>query len=209
MKKNILFLLVMLLLSSACGGAATEAEPPAQEETAVTDETTVDEGVVEEETEAESATEETEEMAETPTEAPAEEVIIDDAPTEEAVEEVVEDASPSGFGDILMSGSDPDTGLEINPASYGPGDTFIVRGTIISMNLTPVSSPEFLIESPDSVRYRIRSQAVSDIYFIDGSQWQAFEFRQGVGAMATVVFDSSAALTDIPFSEDLVLVMQE
>lgn len=207
--KVILFSIFTFIFLAACGGSATEepvveAEPV---ETEVVEEDVVEEepteeatAVPEEETEAEEAVEE---------EPEAEEAMEEEAMEEEATEEPVEEETAEGFGDIPMSGVDADTGLEINPESYGPGDTFIVRGTIISMNLTPVTSPEFLIESPDGARYRINSQPIDETFFTDGTQWQAFEYRQGVGAMATVVFDSSLSLSDVPSSDDLVLVMQE
>lgn len=222
MKKIFLLLLsCFILFLAACGGSA-EPEPtavpePVQEETAVEpeeDSEELEEEAMDEEEMEEEAMDE-EEMEE-PTAEP-EEIVEEEAmdeeemeePTAEPEEEAMEENAASGFGDLAMSGTDPDTGLEINPDTYGPGDTFIARGTIISMNLTPVTSPEFLIEAPNGVRYRVKTQALDDTYFVDGSQWQPFEFRQGVGATVTIMFDSGAALSDIPTGEDLVLIMQE
>lgn len=218
MKKVHLFtlLLLTLILIAACGGGEpaveteevetaveetiTEAEPT--EEPVEEMEETEEAEVEAEEAEAEEMEESEEEMEE---EAEAEEEMVEEEPTEEPMEE----ETAVGFGSISMSGTDPDTGLAINPETFGPGDTFIVRGTIISMNLTPVTSPEFLIESPAGTRYRIKSQPLADTFFIDGSQWEPFEYRQGVGAMATIMFGASLEPSDIPTVDDLVLVMQE
>ncbi|MCP5099383.1 MAG: hypothetical protein GY943_27835 [Chloroflexi bacterium] len=75
------------------------------------------------------------------------------------------------------------------------------------MNLTPVTSPEFLIETPDGNKFRIRTQPLEDTFFIDDTQWQPYEYQLGVGAQATVTLDASASLSDVAISEDLTLIM--
>ena len=199
--KTLILLIFSILLVSACGGSSQE--PPVVESEPVQEEEIVE--AVEEVEEA------IEEEAEEGVEEPTEEVIEEESEVaaEEPTEEAVEEDTAVGFGDIPLSGTDPETGLEINPAIYGPGDTFIIRGIIISMNLTPVVSPEFLVESPEGVRYRFQSQPLADTYFTDGSQWLPHEFRQGVGAMATIVFDASLTTADIPSSDNLMLIIQE
>lgn len=199
--KLVLIVAILALLLAACGGSP-DPEPVA--DTAVAEATVEAPTAVP--TEEEMAEEEETAVAETDEEMADEEMADEEAAEEEAAEEEMVDEA-SGFGDLAISGQDAETGLEVNPSTYGPGDTFIVRGTVISMNLTPITAPEFLIESPDGTRYRIRSQSLDDTYFTDGSQWKPFEYRQGVGAMATVNFDASASLSDIPSAEDLVLVM--
>ncbi|MEM7334443.1 MAG: hypothetical protein AAF490_20365 [Chloroflexota bacterium] len=217
--KFVIVIISILFFITACGGGSQEAasEPEAQQpEAEVVEEATAEPEEVVEETESkpepeDEVMEEDEEMME--------EEVVEEETTEEMEEDEVmeedeemmeeEEDTAVGFGDTPMSGVDPDTGLEINPPSYGPGDTFIVRGTVISMNLTPVTNPEFLIESPEGVRYRVNTQPLEDTFFVDGSQWQPFEFRQGVGAMVTIEFDASLTTSDIPSGSDLVLVMQE
>ncbi len=220
--KQFFIVICVILLLAACGGSSADesSEPAAEQQQEeiveevqeeVVEEPTeevVEEVMEEEEMEEESdeamEAEDSEEMTEESSEEMAEE-----AEEEMAEEEMAEEETAVGFGDIAMSGIDSDSGLEINPASYGPGDTFIVRGTVISMNLTPITSPEFLIESPEGVRYRVKTQPLDETFFIDGTQWQPFEYRQGVGAMVTIEFDPSLTTSDIPSGSDLTLVMQE
>ena len=77
-----------------------------------------------------------------------------------------------------MTGVDPDTGLNVNPEMRSIQVTrFIIRGEIISMNLTPTTSPEFLIQSPDGLRFRIQSQDLADTYYDDGDQLQPFQYQ--------------------------------
>ncbi len=215
-KLFIITILLSLLILTACGGDTEDetAVEPSNNETTSSESTEEEETVAEEEVaEAEEATEE-EEVVEEEEAAEEEEVVEEEEATEE--EEVVEEeetseeeAVPGGFGDLPMSGTDPETGLEINPENVNPGDTFIVRGTIISMNLTPITSPEFLIQEPNGRKYRIRTQSLDDTYFLDGSQWKPFEYQLGVGGQATVAFDAAASLSDVPVSDDLVLILQE
>jgi len=197
--RKLIFMTILVFsftLLAACSG------PPASEPAVnITDSTGESETVTQEEDTA------TEPMEEPMEEEPEAETAVA-APIEEA-ETVEETEGATGFGDMLMSGIDPETGLEINPDVVGPGDTFIVRGIVISMNLTPVTEPEFLIQAPSGTKYRMRTQALADMFFNDGSQWQAFEFRQGVGATATVTLDTSASLSDVARSEDMVLIMVE
>ena len=213
MKKMLIVILtISLLLLVACGGS-TEEEPaaaPSSNETTSNDPAPAPEPEEEieetEETAVEEAAAEPEEEMEEEME---EEAAAEETEAEESAEEVEEEAAPTEFGDLPMSGTDPDTGLEINPEDVNPGDTFIVRGTIISMNLTPITSPEFLIQAPSERKYRIRTQTLDDTYFMDGSQWKPFEYQIGVGGQATVTLDVTAGPSDVPTADDLVLVMQE
>ena len=219
-KKMVLLWIVALLLLVACGGSEAEPAAPAtdnntstssttetEEESAdPTEEPSEEEMAEEEEEMEEDATEESDEAEETDE---ADEATEEDT-SEEAAEEVVEEAaSDSPFGDRLMSGVDPETGLAINPEIVNPGDTFIVRGEIISMNLTPTTSPEFLIQSPDGLKFRLRSQDLAETFFEDGDQLQAFQYQLGLLAQATATLAADASPSDIPTSTDLVLVKDE
>ncbi|MCC6606947.1 MAG: hypothetical protein IT327_27315 [Anaerolineae bacterium] len=209
-KKAVVFWLVALFLLASCGGGAAETETPATNNTSSS--TTSDAA----ETEAEEPTtvETTEEEATEASEEPAAE---EGSETEAAVEEASEEAAPaeeaaapdSPFGNRPMTGTDTETGLPVNPASVNPGDTFIVRGEIISMNLTPTTSPEFLIQAPDGLKFRLRSQDLAETFYEDGDQLQPFQYRNGILAQATVTLAADATLSDIPTSTDLVLIKEE
>ena len=214
-KKAVLTWIIALLLLAACGGGS-EAEPaaPAADNNTSSSTTTETE---DQSDESDSSSDEAEVVAE---EEVAEEVMeeevseeseeIAEESSEEVVEEVQEEAVPaSPFGDRAMSGTDAETGLAVNPESVNPGDTFIVRGEIISMNLTPTTSPEFLIQAPDGLKFRIRSQDLADTYFEDGDQLQAFQYQIGLLAQATASLDAGAGPSDIPSSTDLVLIKDE
>jgi hypothetical protein len=142
---------------------------------------------------------------------PMEEESDEDPASEESSEETAAEsaASDSPFGDRPITGTDPDTGLPVNPESIRPGDTFIVRGEIISMNLTPTTSPEFLIQSPDGLKFRLRSQDLAETFFEDGDQLQAFQYQNGLLAQATATLAADASPSDIPTSTDLVLIKEE
>jgi hypothetical protein len=128
---------------------------------------------------------------------------------EELEETAVEAAPAAPFGDRPMTGTDPDTGLPVNPDSVNPGDTFIVRGEIISMNLTPTTSPEFLILAPDGLKFRLRTQDLADTYYEDGEQLLAYQYQLGLLGQATATLAADAGSSDIPTSQDLVLVKGE
>lgn len=146
-------------------------------------------------------------------EAPVEEAAPDEeeapATEEAAAEEAPVDVADEG-GDMIAgrpaSGTDPDTGLEINPPTVVPGVDFIVRGEIINANLTPQESPEFVILSPSGTRFRIRSQAVPDISYEDGTQPALHEFQRGVFVQATVRQEEDAGATITVHSTDLTLL---
>ena len=107
------------------------------------------------------------------------------------------------------SGIDPETGLPINPEEVNPGDRFIIIGTITSMNLTPTTSPEFVIQSPAGKRYRIRSQDLAETYFEDGAQLRLFEYQLGLKAMATAELAADAGPSDLAITTDLTLLYDE
>lgn len=201
--KNKLMLLVLaamlVALLGACGGGAApetpvDTAPVAEVEEQAPAEVEAEQAPAEEPAAAAEAQPETTE----PTAAPAA-----DAPAEEPA--VEEPAAADASGDLAMSGTDADTGLEINPAVPAPGIDYIVRGKLVSFNLTPQDSPEFLIESPDGVRYRIRSQPVPDIYFTDGTQLKPHEYKRGLMAQATARLEDSSTLTSVMLSENLTL----
>lgn len=193
-------LIILLAALAACGGqAAPEAAAPA--DTAAASEPAAGEetSATEEEAPAEEAAAE---------EAPAEEAAADSTTTEGAAEPAAE-----GSGDLIAgraaSGTDPDTGLEINPPELVAGVDFIVRGEIVNHNLTPTESPEFVVISPAGVRYRIRSQALGDIFFEDGTQPLPHEYRRGMPIQATVRQEEDAGLTTVVHSTDLVLLQDQ
>ncbi|MCB8981173.1 MAG: hypothetical protein H6657_27530 [Ardenticatenaceae bacterium] len=210
-KKAVVFWIIALFLLASCGGGGTtETEAPAttnNSSSSTTSETaeTADEAPAADTTEEEAADASSEATTDTSSE------------TEEAMDESGEEAAPaeeaaapaSPFGNRPLSGTDPDTGLIVNPESVNPGDTFIVRGEIISMNLTPTTAPEFLIQSPEGLKFRIRSQDLKETFYEDGDQLQAFQYRNGLLAQATVTLAADASPSDIPTSTDLVLVKDE
>lgn len=87
---------------------------------------------------------------------------------------------------------DPDTGLVINPdLQYAQsGEEFIVDGNATSLNLTPVTAPEYLIlPLTGTLRYRILGQPLSETYFDDGTLVPTTAFQNGIRVRATVKFD--------------------
>ena len=215
--KRLTILVVLLslgLLLVACGGSSGETEPAVSENSSTTEETapveeTEEEPMEEVETEAEEETSESEEepMEE---EAPAEET--EEEPMEEESSEAEEEpaaeaeAPASGFGDLPLSGTDDETGLEINPPVVNPGDSALVRGEIISMNLTPTTSPEFLIQIEDGTKYRFRSQDLEETYFLDGSQLKAFEYKIGMLGQAVITLAADAGPSDLATTDNLTLI---
>jgi hypothetical protein len=213
-KKAVLLWIIAFIFLVACGGGGTEPDTPTTGSNANSSTTTENTEPTEEDSasaDAEETEEESPEESESAEETePAEEVA--EAANEEPAsdEEAAESAAPgSPFGDRPMTGTDPETGLVVNPETVRPGDTFIVRGEIISMNLTPVTSPEFLIQSPDGTNFRLRSQALAETYYEDGDQLQAFQYRNGLLAQATATLSADASSSDIPTSTDLVLIKEE
>ena len=206
-KKAVLLWIIAFIFLVACGGGSDpEPDAPASDndtsssvitETAETTETMEDDNGAEDAdpTEEGEPAEETEPMEEETEEDPASE-----EPAEETAEEST--ASDSPFGDRPMTGTDPETGLPVNPETVRPGDTFIVRGEIISMNLTPTTSP-------DGLKFRLRSQDLADTYYEDGDQLQAFQYQNGLLAQATATLAADASPSDIPTTTDLVLVKDE
>lgn len=207
-KKAVLLWIIALCLMVACGGGG-DSEPAAPAANNNTSSSTTTEAA--EETEEEAAPEESEETAvEEVTETAEEESTTEEASESEQAEEPTEEAAPaSPFGDRPMTGVDPETGLLVNPDSVRPGDTFIVRGEIISMNLTPTTSPEFLIQAPDGLKFRLRSQDLAETFYEDGEQLQPFQYQLGLLAQATANLPADAGPSDIPTSDDLVLIKDE
>lgn len=209
---RFIFVLFSVILLAACGGSS---EPAVQEGTTGTTNDT-----------AEVARESSDEPAQTSGEESEESNIVagesvDESPDESATQESDATATDSGDGEGSdevagatvagrpASGTDPETGMNINPDTFGPGDEFVVRGTIISMNLTPTVSPEFLIEAPSGRKYRIRSQDLAETYLDDGTQLRPHEYRQGMLAQATASLASDAGPADILLSENLILLREE
>lgn len=211
-KKAVVFWIIALFLLASCGGSG-EAEPDVPAADNSSSSSTESEATEADEEET-TAPETTEEDATEASEEPAAE---ESSETEAAVEASSEEAAPaeeaaapaSPFGDRPMTGTDPETSLPVNPDSVSPGDTFIIRGEIISMNLTPTTSPEFLIQAPDGLKFRIRSQDLAETFYEDGDQLQPFQYRNGLLAQATAMLAADAGLSDIPTSTDLVLIKEE
>lgn len=115
------------------------------------------------------------------------------------------DSSDSaGGGDAVEAEVDPETGLLINPIDV-PDGPFIVDGEINSLNLTPQTSPEFVIRVDGGKTYRVRSQALADTFFDDGEPVTPSLIRQGVRARATVTYDPVQLLY---YSDDLTFIRE-
>ncbi len=208
-------LLISILILAACGGGTTEpaAEPvveqvqeAAEEAAAVVEAEPVEETVAEDD-----AMEEEPEAAEEPME---EETAAEEPATESTetatVEEPMEEAPvEDGIAGRSVTGFDAATGLEINPLDVVAGVDYIVIGSLISFNLTPQDSPEFMVQSPDGTRYRVQSQAVSEIFAEDGSQLLPHEYQRGMFATATVRLDDSGGVTSVVLSDDFMLLSSE
>ncbi len=204
-------LLISMLILAACGGAAAPAAEPAVEQVqeaaeqaaAVVEAEPVEEAAAAAETmeeEAEEAMEE--EMA-------SEETATESTETETVEEPMAEAPVEDGIAGRPVTGFDAATGLEINPLDVVPGVDFIVIGSLISFNLTPQESPEFMVQSPEGTRYRIQSQAVSEIFAEDGSQLAPHEYQRGMFATATVRLDESGGVTSVVLSDDFMLLSGE
>ena len=76
-------------------------------------------------------------------------------------------------------------GLPLNPETIPEGD-FVVEGTISSMNLTPQSTPEFVLRVESGRTYRVRAQPLPDILYNDGEPVGVASFVQGMRIRATV-----------------------
>jgi len=196
MKKRVwwMCLLLSVLALAACGGQGAP-EPAAEVETAA--------GTAPAEEEAAPAEEDA---------APAEEPAAEETTAEGASADPGADTEAAAVGDMIAgrpaSGTDPDTGLEINPDTITPGADFIVRGELVNHNLTPIESPEFMVIAPSGVRYRIRSQPVPDIFFEDGTQPAPHEYKRGMLIQATVRQEENAGATTVVDSSDLVLLQE-
>lgn len=212
-------LLILALLLAACGGGGetavteNEAAPAAVAENDAGDEAAAEaeeeepaaasESEAGEDEAAEATQEETDDAAEMSDEETAEE--------EESGAETADDAAESGdtIAGRPASGVDPDTGMQINPAELIQGEEFIVRGEIVSLNLTPQTEPEFLIEAPNGQNYRVRTQELAAITYDDGSAIEAYQFQQGMLAEATVYQDPGAGLTTVVESDDFRILQEE
>jgi len=103
---------------------------------------------------------------------------------------------------------DEATGLPLNPEVVPEGD-FVVEGTISSMNLTPQSSPEFVLRVESGRTYRVRAQPLPDILYDDGEAVGVANFVQGMQVRATinqVVGGPETGNTTQLVTEDLVIV---
>ncbi len=103
---------------------------------------------------------------------------------------------------------DEATGLPLNPDTIPEGD-FVLEGTASSMNLTPQTSPEFVITVPSGKTYRVRTQALSEIFYADGEAIGASDFQQGMKIRAVVSQIEGGAETGNTtqfVTEDLVIV---
>ena len=80
---------------------------------------------------------------------------------------------------------DEATGLPLNLETIPEGD-FVIEGTIASMNLTPQTSPEFVLKGPSGRTYRVRAQPLSDIFYDDGEAVGTANFIQGMQVRAVI-----------------------
>lgn len=200
MQKKLFFLsVVLLMLLAACGGSSGNETAATPAESNTTDTNPPEEAS--DETATEAPAEPTAETAAEPTEAPAEgEAESTSGDTETAPEE-----SSDPTADLLMSGTDPDTGLEINPDQVVAGVEFIVRGELASMTLIPQDKPEFVILAPNGKRYRFRPQPLEEIFYVDGTQPVAHDYKLGMIAGATIFLDPAGGSTAIATSTNMVL----
>lgn len=206
--KRLVGMMALILVLVACGGGAVadpqEDTEPAGSEAEEADEvgataTTASAGTDEEEAEAEEDTADVEEAE------PAENVEEEETAAEPAPEE--EEASG---GDLVYEGTDPATGMAVNPADVPLGESFIVRGELISANLTPQDSPEFVVRTPSGQTYRMGAQPLSNIYFEDGeTQLEPHEFQRGLTVQATVSMAADAGPSDILSTDDFTLLSTE
>jgi hypothetical protein len=149
--------------------------------------------------------------ADAPADEPAAESMAEEPSAQEAAAEApAEESASSDATDLIAgrpaSGIDPDTGLEINPATITPGVDYILRAELISASLTPQDSPEFMLTSPAGVRYRVRAQPVPEIKYEDGTQPALHEFTRGMLVQATVRQEEGAGATILVHSTDLTLL---
>ena len=103
---------------------------------------------------------------------------------------------------------DEATGLPLNPETIPEGD-FVVEGTISSMNLTPQSSPEFVLRVESGRTYRVRAQPLLDILYNDGEAVGVASFVQGMQVRATIyqiVGGPETGNTTQFVTEDLVVI---
>lgn len=215
--------LILALLTVACGGAsepvvsndagATEATVEEEGENAAADQATEENEAESDSATASEETSEADESAEAADEATDEAAAAETSAEEETSPEEETADGDAGSGETVAgrpaSGADPETGMQINPPELIQGEEFIVRGEIISLNLTPQTTPEFLVEAPNGQKFRIRSQELSAVTYEDGTTVAPHEFRQGMLAEATVYQDPSADLTTLVESEDFRLLKEE
>ena len=100
-------------------------------------------------------------------------------------------------------------GLPVNPDPILKGEPFIVEGTIVNASLIPVDKPQFLIEAPNGLKYRVDTQPVDQIFVEDGTQLKAFEIRPGLLVRATVFLPADATAADVLSTTDLVILLSE
>lgn len=203
MQKKLFFLsVVLLMLLAACGGSSGNETAATPAESNTTDSSPTEEA--------------NEEVAAEPTEAPAEPTAetsaeSTEAPAEGDAESTSDDTEPAPeessdpTADLLMSGTDPDTGLEINPEQVVAGVEFVVRGELASMTLIPQDKPEFVILAPNGKRYRFRPQPLAEIFYVDGTQPAAHDYQLGMIAGATIYLDPAGGSTAIATSTNMVL----
>lgn len=107
---------------------------------------------------------------------------------------------------------DEATGLPLNPDPIPQDTEFIVEGVIRSMNLTPQTSPEFVISAPSGKTFRIRSQGITEIFYADGEGVTVDQIAQGMAVRATVAYQEGSAGTGnapIMATNDLMLLRSD
>lgn len=214
---TVVFALLLVLLLAACGGSGNSTEPaanasagnsagaaPANDPAGPSaDEPATDEVAADPPAGEDAAP--VEETVQEPTDEPAmtEDNTGDTAATDSAAGDT---AAAAGDGEGVYFGIDPETGLEINPEVTPRGVEFIARGEVISMNLTPQTSPEFVIRAPNGASFRMATQGLADIFLLDGSQLKPFEYKIGMEAKATVFLAADAALSDVLTSSNFMII---
>lgn len=195
--KRLVGIMALVLVLVACGGG-TVAEPAQDAEPAGTT-ATVAPAVTDEEAAEEEAAADVEEA----------EAVESTEEEETAAESEAQEEATTG-DDLVYEGTDPATGMQVNPSDVLPGEPFIVRGELISANLTPQDAPEFVVRAPSGQTYRMGAQPLSDIYFEDGeTQLKAHEFQRGLTVQATATMAVDAGPSDVLSTDDFTLIATE
>jgi hypothetical protein len=198
--QKLLVIAVLALALAACDGATTtsdEAGAAVVEPAAAVADPPVDQAVV-----AESAAEDGLVTTAVPTG-------VATGTVSPAVESAELEPAPSVIdysGGHAITGTDAETGLKINPTNAVTGEVYILRGQLVSLDLTSPDSPEFLLETPDGVRYLIRAQAATELYNTDGVRLNPDELEPGLWAQATAQLDDATIDPVVMRTDNLTII---